>query len=158
MRARRRQSGSASVEFTLIIPVVIVLIAGIGWFRKGYETELQTLHSAETETWKVAMTNDRGTCGTSERHRFAGIELGAAGDRARETAANEMSDWSFLYVNGGVRKDVTRAIPSPMRPLEGSRWSSTTRSDYLPCNETIGSDDGELAGGFDAIWKEYATP
>ena len=158
MTRARRQRGSASVEFTLIIPVVIVLIAGIGWFRKGYETELQTLHAAETDTWKAAMTNDRGTCGTSERHRFAGIELGAAGDEARERAATQMSQWSFLYVNGGVRKDVTRAIPTPMQPLEGSRWSSTTRSDYLPCNETVGSDDGELAGGFDDIWKRYATP
>lgn len=157
MRARR-QRGSASVEFTLTIPVIIVLIAGIGWFRKGYETELQTLHAAETETWKTAMTNDRGTCGTSQRHPFAGIELGAAGDQARELAAQEMSQWSFLYVNGGVRKDVTRSIPAPMRPLEGSRWSSTTRSDYLPCNETIGSNDGALGGGFDNIWKEYASP
>ena len=111
---RRRARGSAGVEFTLTIPVIIVLIAG--------------------------------------------IELGAAGDQAREMAAQEMSQWSFLYVNGGVRKDVTRSIPSPVRPLDGTRWSSTTRSDYLPCNETVGRDDGELAGGFDDIWKEYATP
>lgn len=154
----RRQRGSATVEFCLLIPTVIVLIAGIAYFRRGYETELQTLHAAETATWQAAMTNDRGSCGTSQRHRFAGVELGAAGDEARERAAAVMSDWSFLFVNGGVRRQETRAIPPPAQPLAAGRWSSTTRADWLPCNETVGRDDGELAGSFDDIWKRYASP
>lgn len=155
---RARARGSATVEFVIILPTVIVLIAAITWFRRGYQTELETLHAAETATWQVAMTNDRGTCGTSQRHRFAGVELGAAGDEARERATGVMSAWSFLYVNGGVRRQQTRAIPPPAEVLGNPRWTSTTRADYLPCNETVGSDDGALGGGFDDIWKRYAAP
>jgi TadE-like protein len=158
MRRRHRHlRGSATVEFVLIVPVVIVLIAAITYFYRGYVTDFQTLHDAETQTWKVAMSNDRGVCGTSQRHQFASVELGEAGDAARELAAQTMPQFSFLFVNGGVRKSRTRAIPTALAPLEG-RWTSTTRADYLPCNETVGANDAQLPGAFDALWLEYVSP
>ena len=158
MRNRRQsERGSATVEFVLIVPVVIVLIAGIIYFYRGYVVDLETLHDAETETWKLAMSNDRGVCGTSQRHQFAQVPLGEAGDAAKELAAQTMPQFSFLFVNGGVRKSKTRAIPTALAPLEG-RWTSTTRADYLPCNETIGGNDGQLPGAFDALWDRYVSP
>ena len=153
----RRQRGSATVEFVIILPTVVLLICAITWFQRGWRTELETLHDAETAPWEVAMTNDRGTCGTSERHRFAGVSLGAPGDEAKQRATTAMSAWSFLYVNGGVRRERTRAIPPPIGPIHNPRWTSTTRADYLPCNETIGGNDGTLAG-FDDIWQRWASP
>ena len=154
---RRRARGTATVEFVLIVPVVIVLIAGVGYFRNGYVTDLQTLHAAESQTWHVAMSNDRGVCGTRQRHPLSSVELGAAGDAARELAAQTMSQLSLLYVNGGVRKQETRAIPTALAPLHG-RWTTTTRADYLPCNETIGGNDGQLPGAFDGLWQGYVSP
>jgi hypothetical protein len=158
MRRRRSPaSGSATVEFVIIIPVVIVLIAAIIYFYRGYVVDLATLHEAETETWHIAMSNDRGVCGTSQRHQFASVSLGEAGDAAKELAAQTMPKFSFLFVNGGVRRDKTNAIPTALAPLQG-RWTTTTRSDYLPCNETIGSDDGRLPGAFDGLWQGYVSP
>lgn len=154
---RRRTRGTATVEFVLIIPVVVVIIAAIGYFREGYVTELKTLHHTETETWRIAMSNDRGECGSNARHVFSSVPLGEAGDAAREVAAGSMRQWSFLYVNGGVRREETQAIPPPLGPLHG-RWTRTHRADYMPCNETIGGNDGALPGAFDALWTRYVSP
>ena len=153
----RRPRGSATVEFVLIVPVIIVLIAAVTYFWRGYVVDFETLHDAETQTWRVAMSNDRGTCGSRQRHRFASVPLGEAGDAAKELAAATLPQLSFLFVNGGVRKDATRAIPTALRPLEG-RWTTTTRADYLPCNETVGGDDGRLPAAFDGLWQRYVSP
>jgi hypothetical protein len=153
-----RARGSASVEFVLILPLVAVLIAAIGFFRRGYLTELQALHAAETDTWRVAMSNDRGVCGSNARHVFSRVPLGSHGDEAREIAAGAMRELSFLYVNGGVRRSETRDIPRPLQPLGSGRWAQTTRGDYLPCNETIGADDGALPGAFQPWWMRKVMP
>lgn len=151
------QRGSATVEFVLIVPVVIVLIAAITYFYRGYVTDFQTLHDAESETWRLAMSNDRGVCGTNQRHRFSSVPLGEAGDAAKEIATQAMPAFSFLFVNGGVRKSQTRAIPTALAPLQG-RWTTTTRADYMPCNETIGGNDGQLPAAFDPLWQKYVSP
>ena len=96
MKAKNSACALPSVEFVLILPLVVVLISAIGFFRRGYLTELQTLHAAETDTWRIAMSNDRGTCGSSARHAFSHVSLGGPGNAAREIAAGSMREFSFL--------------------------------------------------------------
>ena len=155
----RRDRGSSSVEFIIILPVVAVLLAGTQYLFDAGITGIRALHAAETQTWQIAMTNRRGACGSGlSPSPLAGISLGAAGDGAKAIAAMALSDDSFLFDAGGVRQSVTRTAPTPNPPLPRTWAQSDTRSDYMPCAETVGSDDGRLGAAFYPLWMKYLTP
>ncbi len=155
---RRRARGSSFVEFVIVMPLVAVLLATINYFRGGWLTVFGALHQAETDAWKVAMSNDRHVCGTSTPHPLAAVGLGSVGDQAKALALVALPDDSFLYVNGGVHKQATRSMASPGQPF-GNAWTSTTRADYMPCNETVATgNDGTLPRTFDVVWLRWVAP
>jgi len=155
----RRARGSASVELVLIVPLMVVLMAGILYLHRAGMTGFRALHSAETATWKIAMSNRPGECIRGRTpHAFNGVSLGSAGNWAKAIAWATLGDWSFQIVNGGYRHYETRQAPPPPPPLPAAWARADTRGDYMPCAETVGKRDGDLPGAFNALWAWYLMP
>jgi hypothetical protein len=126
------------------------------WLKELTTTHFAAQHQAQTATWVDAFSNERGRCGTSAPHAFAGVPLGDVGDPAKGVAAASMTSFSFLYVNGGVRRSATLPVPDPM-PILRVTSPPATHWDYMPCNETLGGSS-TLPGAFTALWSRYVGP
>ncbi|MCA1663847.1 MAG: hypothetical protein LC659_06200, partial [Myxococcales bacterium] len=48
-------------EFLVGLPVLIVLWAGVDYFRQGYARRLETMNQSHSEAWAKAYSND-GSC------------------------------------------------------------------------------------------------
>jgi hypothetical protein len=155
---RTRARGSVLVELVMILPLIAVLLATIEYMREHWLTVFSALHAAETAAWTVAMSNQRDACGESRPGPFRALSVGELGAQTTATALVALPKLSFFYERGGARTEATRSIANPPWPLGAARISTTTRADYMPCNETVGDNDGALPAAFDAVWLQHAGP
>jgi hypothetical protein len=126
------------------------------WLKDVTTTHFAAQHQAQTAAWIEAFTDDRGRCGSAAPHPFLGVSLGNVGDPAKGVAAASMPSFSFLYVNGGVRRSVTLRVPDPM-PILDVAPTQATHWDYMPCNETLGSNS-TLPDAFTPLWTRFVAP
>jgi hypothetical protein len=126
------------------------------WLKDVTITHFAAQHQAQTATWIDAFSNERGRCGTAAPHPFSGVSLGSVGDPGKGVAAASMASFSFLYVNGGVRRSATLRVPEPM-PILAVTSAPATHWDYMPCNETLGGSS-TLPGAFTALWSRFVAP
>jgi Flp pilus assembly protein TadG len=60
-RRWRRSRGVAMTEFLVGLPMMILLWAGIDYFRAAYKARLETLNWSHSQAWAKAYSND-GSC------------------------------------------------------------------------------------------------
>lgn len=133
MKTRRRRwqrtRATAMTEFLVGLPVLILLWAGIDYFRQGWARRLETMSQSHAEAWEKAYSND-GTC-------FGGAKpWGGFTDNAGSmpSGVTDKSDSSIFKYNV-ARSSKSMAVTS-------SRWSgNVVSSTTVTCNEVVPTDD-----------------
>ena len=132
---RRRTRGVAMTEFLVGAPMLILLWAGVDYFRVAYARRLDTLNLSHAEAWAKAYSND-GSC------------FGGGGPWGGWTSSNsQMPDGngdgqsldkkfnSTMFLYNTARSTKSESINS-------SRWSATVQSSTtITCNEVVPTDD-----------------
>jgi hypothetical protein len=147
-----------SVEVVLAMPMVAVLLATVTYFRDRCLSVLSAMHAAQTDAWKRAMGNDGNRCAPPTANPLGAVGLGMVGDQAKALAQSALPSLSFAYDSGGAQAKVSVSIVHPPWPFAGTSLVKTSRADYMPCNESVGGNDGALPPAFDALWKKHAGP
>jgi Flp pilus assembly protein TadG len=57
-RRTQHEDGAAVVEFALIVPVLLLLVFGIGFFGRAYSVQIQLTGAAREGARVLAITND----------------------------------------------------------------------------------------------------
>ena len=147
MKTRRRWQrtrATAMTEFLVGLPVLILLWAGIDYFRQGWARRLETMSQSHAEAWEKAYSND-GSC-------FGGAKpWGGFTDNAGS------KPWDGFTKNSGslpsgVKSSTTSSIfmynqarSSKSLAVTSSRWSgNVTSSTTVTCNEVVPKDDRDV--------------
>ena len=126
----RRMRGAAMTEMLIGLPVIILLWAGVNYFRVGYARRLETMNTSHAEAWAKAYSND-GSC-------YAG-----AGPFPGFTS--EMGQMPSDSSGNGIDKSVTSSMlmygiahgPKSLT-VSDSRFSATVSSNTtITCNEVV---------------------
>lgn len=133
MRRRwQRTRGVAMTEFLVGLPVLILLWAGVDYFRMGMARRLETLSRSHAEAWEKAYSND-GSC-------FAGAKPWdgfTKNSGQMPTGVTDKTD-SSLFKYNLARSTKDMAVTS-------SRWSGhVVSSTTITCNEVVPKDDRDV--------------
>ena len=137
-RRWRRTRAVAMAEFLVGLPMMILLWAGVDYFRQAYARRLETMSQSHAEAWAKAYSND-GSC------------YGGGGPWGGWTSSNsQMPDGngdgqsldkkfsSTMFMYNTARSTKSMAVSS-------SRWSATARSSTtITCNEVVPKDDRDV--------------
>lgn len=133
---RRRTRGAAMAEAAICLPVMILMWAGVDYFRRGYARRLDTLSQAHAAAWEKAYSND-GSC-YSGAGGWSGWTSSASSDlptEGGETIDKKFSSSMFLYGTAKATKSET---------VTSSRWSGTVSSSTtVVCNEVVPDKDSD---------------
>jgi hypothetical protein len=111
-------------EMVLLLPVMILMWAGIDYFRAGYARRLESLAKAHQVAWKLAYSND-GSC-FANKEAWAGF-----------TGENDVTDASNVGDKGA---EATQSFSG-----------STSSSMFMYAHANVGSSMGINAGRSDAL-------
>ena len=136
MKTRRRRwqrtRATAMTEFLVGLPVLILLWAGVDYFRQGWARRLETMSQSHAEAWEKAYSND-GAC-------FAGAKpWGGFTDNSGSmpSGVTDKTDSSIFKYNV-ARSSKSMAVTS-------SRWSgNVVSSTTVTCNEVVPKDDRDV--------------
>lgn len=130
----RRTRGTAMTEMLIGLPVIIILWAGVNYFRVGYARRLETMNTSHAEAWAKAYSND-GSCysGGGPLPGFTS-ELGnLPGDSGGKGIEKNFDSSMFMYGIAHGPKSLA---------VNDSRWSATVASNTtITCNEVVPTDD-----------------
>jgi hypothetical protein len=137
---RRNSRGVAMTETLLVIPVALLMWAGIDYFRRGYVRRLETLAKSHEVAWKLAYSND-GSC-FANKEPFAGFggensvtaesNVGAEGSQATSNYQGNTSSSMFMYAHANV--GASMALTASSRFDSGGEVKGGT---YITCNEVV---------------------
>ena len=134
-RRWRQSRGVAMTEFLVGLPMIILLWAGVDYFRVGYAKRLETLNMSHSEAWAKAYSND-GSC------------YGGAGPWGGWTSSNsQMPDGNGDGQGLDKKFNSTMFMYNTARsteqlPVTSARWSATVASSTtITCNEVVPTDD-----------------
>ncbi len=134
-RRWRRTRATAMTEFLVGLPVLILLWAGVDYFRQGFARRLQTMSQSHSDAWQKAYSND-GSC-------YAGKKPwdGWTGSNSQMPDGNgdgkgiDKNFQSSMFFYGVSHSHKSMATTS-------SRWSGTVGSSTtITCNEVVPTDD-----------------
>jgi hypothetical protein len=138
---RRREKGVAMTETLLLVPVMVLMWAGIDYFRMGYARKLETMAKAHEVAWKLAYSND-GSC-FANKEFFAGFtgensitdasNVGDKGSEAGTAFQGNTSSSMFMYAhaNVGAKMDLKAAH------FDGDSTGGVKAGMYITCNEVV---------------------
>jgi hypothetical protein len=137
---RRSEKGVAMTETLLVIPVALLMWAGIDYFRAGYVRRLETLAMAHQTAWKLAYSND-GSC-FANKEFFAGFtgesditdasNVGEKGQEATESYQGNTSSSMFMYAHANVGAHM--GLHASSRFDSGGNVKGGM---YITCNEVV---------------------
>jgi hypothetical protein len=131
---RRKMRGAAMTEMLIGLPVIIILWAGVNYFRVGYTRRLETMNTSHAEAWAKAYSND-GSC-YAGGGPFPGFtnEMGSMPtDGSGNSIDKSFSSSMFMYGVAHGPKSLT---------VNDSRFSATVQSNTtITCNEVVPKDD-----------------
>ncbi len=130
-RRWRRTRGAAMAEMALTLPMMILMWAGVDYFRQSFARRMETLSQSHAAAWALAYSND-GSCYTaSGKGPFPGF-TGQA-DGPTKDLAGKFDSSMFMY---GIAHG-----PKSLK-TNSSRWSGTVASNTtITCNEVVPTDD-----------------
>lgn len=135
-RLRRRARGAAMAEFLVGLPMMIVLWAGVDYFRRGYARRLETMSQAHAEAWEKAYAND-GKCYAGNSGPWGGWSS-SNGDMPTDNGGGQGLDKKFdssMFMYGVARSNKSLQATS-------ARWSATVKSGAtITCNEVVPKED-----------------
>ncbi|HEX8950923.1 MAG TPA: TadE family protein [Polyangia bacterium] len=132
---QRRTRGVAMTEFLVGLPIMIVLWAGVDYFRMGYARRLDTMNLSHAAAWTKAYSND-GSCygGASPWGGWTGSNSQMPdGNGDGQGLDRKFNSTMFMY-------NTARSTKS--EATNSSRWSGTVKSSTtITCNEVVPTDD-----------------
>lgn len=130
-------------EFLVGLPMMILLWAGVDYFRVAYAIRLNTLNLSHAEAWEKAYSND-GTCfaggkpwdgftkGTNGQNPSSGLPTSKNGD----TLTGGLTSSLIMYNIATSKKSAT---------VTSSRWTATVASSTaVTCDEVVPKDDRDV--------------
>lgn len=140
MKAQRRRRwqrtrGTAMTEFLVGLPVLILLWAGVDYFRQGFARRLETLSQSHAEAWEKAYSND-GTCFAGAKP-WSGFTDNSSqmpdGNGDGQKLSDKTGSSMFMY-------NISRSTKG--MATTSSRWSGyVSSSTTITCNEVVPKDD-----------------
>src|SRR4051812_34648075 len=131
----RRTRGVAMTEFLVGLPMMILLWAGVDYFRTAYAHRLDTMSFSHSAAWAKAYSND-GSCygGSSPWGGWTGSNSQMPdGNGDGQSLDRKFDSTMFMY-------NTARSTKSP--PVTSARWSATVASSTtITCNEVVPTDD-----------------
>jgi hypothetical protein len=131
-----RSRGVAMTEFLVGLPMMILLWAGVDYFRVAYAKRLETLNQSHAAAWALAYSND-GSCYSSGSGPWGGWTQSNSqmpdGNGDGQGLDKKFNSTMFLY---------NTARSTNQLSVTSSRWSATVSSSTtITCNETVPTDD-----------------
>ena len=134
-RRRRRTRGVAMAEFLVGLPVMILLWAGVDYFRQGYARRLETLNQSHSEAWAKAYSNDGSCYGGGGPWGGWTSSNGQMPDGNGDGQSLDKKFSSTMFMYNTARSTKSMATNS-------ARWSGTVSSSTtITCNEVVPTDD-----------------
>jgi hypothetical protein len=134
-RRWRRSRGVAMTEFLVGLPMMILLWAGVDYFRMAYARRLDTLNLSHAEAWAKAYSND-GSC-------FGGGGPWGGWSSSNSSMPDGNGDGQGLdkkFNSTMFMYNTSRSTKS--ESASSSRWSATVSSSTtITCNEVVPTDD-----------------
>lgn len=135
-RHRRWVKGTAMTEMLVGLPVMILLFAGVDYFRMGYAKRLETMSQSHAEAWHKAYSND-GSCYAAGKGPFQGWTDSNSqmpdNNGGGQSLDSKFDSTMFMY---GVAH-----APKTMQATS-ARWSATVGSNTsITCNEVVPKED-----------------
>jgi hypothetical protein len=129
---RRRVRGAAMAEMVLCAPIMILMWAGVEYFRRGYARRLETMAQSHAEAWQKAYSND-GSCFTAG----AGPWQGWSDNKPADNPGLDAKLTSSMFMYGDAR--VTKQMK-----ISSSRFSATVEAKTtVACNEVVPSKNDD---------------
>jgi hypothetical protein len=135
------QKGAAMAEVVILLPVMILMWAGIDYFRRGYLRRMEAQHRSQTAAWALAFSNT-GAC-FADHNTFQGFTdffndpASTNGNSDAQTAVTKFSGSNtssmFLYGHANVEKQLTTDRVSWLDGSGGTVKGST----FIACNEVV---------------------
>jgi hypothetical protein len=123
-------------EFLVGLPMLILLWAGVDYFRRGYARRLDTMNLSHADAWQKAYSND-GSCYAGNKGPWGGWSDNS-GSMPDNNGGGQSLDKSFdssMFFYGVARSTKSETASS-------SRWSATVKSSTaITCNEVVPTDD-----------------
>lgn len=130
------------VEVVVMLPVMILLWAGVDYFRAAYSRKMDSLMRAEMTAWKQAYSND-GSCFANKEpwSGFTGelsvASVGDDGATISDATKGSTTNSLFIYAHANVQVEQSTLAP---------RWGSGTAvmvrgGSYMACNEVVPASD-----------------
>ncbi len=145
MRARRRQRGAVMVEVVIMLPMLLLIWAGVDYFRAAYARKLDSIGRAQAQAWKLAYSND-GSC-FANKEPWAGFTgendpantstVGDDGATITTTYTGSTSNSMLIYAH--ANQTVTQPTLAPR--WMGGASQAVSGSIYITCNETVPKKD-----------------
>jgi hypothetical protein len=135
---RRRTRGVAMTEFLVGLPMLILMWAGIDYFRQGFARRLETLNQSHAEAWAKAYSND-GSCyggGSPWGGWTSSNSQMPDGNGDGQGLDKKFSSTMFMYNTARSTKSLATT---------SSRWSGHVSSaTTITCNEVVPTDDRDV--------------
>ena len=133
-RRLRRTRGVAMTEFLVGLPMMILLWAGVDYFRQAYARRLETLNQSHAEAWESAYSND-GSCYHGQAWGGWTQNSGSMPDGNGDGQSLDKKFDSSMFMYGMAKSTKSMQTSS-------SRWSATVSSSTtITCNEVVPKDD-----------------
>lgn len=158
-RIRRRQRGAAIAEFVILAPVMILMWAGIDYFRSGYARRLDAIAQSHAQAWALAYSND-GRCFQNQEPwaGFTGNDnagdpsvTGEEGSQASEEFKGGTSSSMFQYAHVNTEGSWK---------TKGAWWNGNAVGEvkggtYVICDEVVPATNAESSEGSSG-YSKYA--
>ena len=138
-------------EMVLLAPVMILMWAGIDYFRAGYTRRLETLANSHQVAWKLASSND-GSC-FANKEAFAGFtgesdvtdasNVGDKGSEATQAFSGNTSSSMFMYAHANVSAQMATKVAH----FDGDSVGKVGGGMYITCNEVVPPTNAASAVG-----------
>ena len=145
---RRRTRGVAMTEFLVGLPMIIVLWAGVDYFRMGYARRLDTMNLSHSEAWAKAYSND-GSCfgGGGAWPGFTSNNSLPDGNGDGQSLDKKFNSTIFMY---------STARSTKSESATSARWSATVKSSTtITCNEVVPTDDRNVLAPLTDFIKSF---
>jgi hypothetical protein len=130
----RRTRGAAMTELLLSLPMLILLWAGVDYFRQGLARRFETLSQSHGDAWQQAYSND-GSCyaGGGPFPGWTSSNGQMPTDQSGQGLDKKFDSSMFMY---GVAH-----APRSMATTS-SRWTGQVSSNTtVTCNEVVPTED-----------------
>lgn len=137
-------------EVVIMLPMLLLIWAGVDYFRMAYARKLDSIGRAQHQAWKLAYSND-GSCFankepwsgfTGENDPSNNSTVGADGETITAPFKGSTSNSMLIYAH--ANQTVSQATDAP-RWIGGS-GRTVSGGMYITCNETVpkSSDDQDV--------------